>query len=63
MEDQTQKILSLQEEIISLQKIGYKFNLESIKKIDDYRTMVILLLAVALLSLAYALVISFLYFQ
>lgn len=63
MEDQTQKIMSLQEELIVLQKTSYNNSLESIKKIDNYKKTNITLLVIALLSLVYALVVLLLYYK
>ena len=63
MEDQTQKIVSLQEERIFLQKMSYQNSLEAMKKEDSHRKTTIALLIVALLSLLYALVVSLLYYR
>ena len=62
MEDQTQKILSLQEEIINLQKTHYQGTLDSTKKIYNYKTFVVAMLLITLLALCYALIMSLLYF-
>jgi hypothetical protein len=62
MTDETQKILSLQEEIIMLQRSSYNATLDSQKRIYNYRTIVISLLVITLLALMYALVISLLYY-
>ncbi len=61
--DETQKILSLQEEIIGLQKTSYNTTLEASRKIYSYKTMIIALLVITLLALSYALVISLLYYN
>ena len=58
MEDQTQKIMSLQEELIQVQKTSYNGILESMKKIEDYKKTNIALLIISFLSLAYALTVS-----
>lgn len=63
MEDQTQKILALQEEIISLQKSSYSNSLESIKKVYVYKQANITLLVIALLALVSALVAILLYYR
>ncbi len=63
MEEDTKKILDLQEEIIKLQKTSYTSSLESIKTIEKYKTTTISLLLMTFLSLLYAVVISLLYYR
>ncbi|MBX4200946.1 hypothetical protein KW786_02340 [Candidatus Parcubacteria bacterium] len=60
--DETQKIFELQEEVIGLQKTSYNSTLEATRKIHTYKTIVMSLLIITLLTLTYAFVISLLYY-
>lgn len=61
MTDEIGKILTLQEEMIVLQRTSHNTTLEATKKIYRYKTIVMALLLITFLSLAYALSLSLIF--